>query len=246
MPGADRTAGVVWTPKTPSWAPRVQNWGLGGGLVPMDLGRVDGEGGVQSPETSTRQVSCRGKQLNGAGLGWAVGRGWADSRTQQGGKCLREKAVGCLHTCVDIRAVFLTASPLTPQGAGRQAHPDSHRAQEQPCWKLSSLLSCAHASSQSRSSRGRYRVGVHPVSISPVPTPCSQLSNPPPHPARASCGQSPVPGHVMCLLHHLTELGATPCQQVMKIETPCPQPRPWPSRMLGGPSPTRVLSGPRH
>lgn len=71
MPGADRTAGVVWTPKTPSWAPRVQNWGLGGGLVPMDLGRVDGEGGVQSPGTSTHQVSCRGKQLNGAGPGWA-------------------------------------------------------------------------------------------------------------------------------------------------------------------------------
>ena len=164
MPGADRTAGVAWTLKTPSWAPRVQNSGLGGGLVPMDLGQVDGEGGVQSPGTSTRRVSCRGKQLNGAGLGWAVGRGRADSRTQQGGKCLREKAVGCAHTCVDMRAVFLTASPLTPQGAGRQAHPDSHRAQEQPCWKLtlSSLLSCAHASSQSRSSRGRYGGGGSP------------------------------------------------------------------------------------
>lgn len=60
-PGADRTAGVTWTPKTPSWAPRLQNWGLGGGLVPVDLGWVDGEGGIQSPGTSICQVSWSGR-----------------------------------------------------------------------------------------------------------------------------------------------------------------------------------------
>lgn len=60
VPGADSTAGVAWTPKTPSWALRVQNLGMGGGLVPVDLGRVDGEGVVQSPGTSTLQVSWGG------------------------------------------------------------------------------------------------------------------------------------------------------------------------------------------
>lgn len=60
VPGVDSTAGVAWTPKTPSWALRVQNLGMGGGLVPVDLGRVDGEGVVQSPGTSTLQVSWGG------------------------------------------------------------------------------------------------------------------------------------------------------------------------------------------
>ena len=84
-----------------------------------DLGRVDMEVVVQSPGTSACQVSWGGRQLNGAGPGWAVGGRWADSRTQHGGKRLWEKAMGCVRVCVHVYAVFLTASPLTPQGAGR-------------------------------------------------------------------------------------------------------------------------------
>lgn len=172
-------------PKDPFLGTEGAELGAGWRACAHGLGPGGWGGGRAEPRDQHSPGFLQGEaaEWSWAGLGWAVGRGRADSRTQQGGKCLREKAVGCVHTCVDIRAVFLTASPLTPQGAGRQAHPDSHRAQEQPCWKLSSLLSCAHASSQSRSSRGRYRVGVHPVSISPVPTPCSQLSNPPPTPS---------------------------------------------------------------
>lgn len=85
MPGADRTsAKSSWVPEDPFLGTEVQNWGLGGGLLPMDLGRVDEGGGVQSPGTSTHQVSCReAAEWSWAGLGWAVGRRRADSRTQQ-------------------------------------------------------------------------------------------------------------------------------------------------------------------
>lgn len=83
----------------------------------MDLGQVDGEGVVQSPGTSTSQVSWRGEAAEWSRAG--LGCGWADSRTQHGGKRLWEKAMGCVRVCVHVRAVFLTASPLMPQGAGR-------------------------------------------------------------------------------------------------------------------------------
>ena len=121
VPRADRTADIAWTLKTPYWAPRVQNWGLSGGLVPVDLGRVDGDGGVQSPGTSTCQVSwvVRGEAAERSRAWLGCGWGWADSRTQHGGKSLLEKVMGCVRACVHVCAVFLTASPLTLQGAGR-------------------------------------------------------------------------------------------------------------------------------
>lgn len=153
----------------------------------------------------------------------------------------------CAHVCRHPCCVPDSVSPHTP-GSRKASTPQLSQSARTALLETDSLLSSLVLMPPPRAEAAEEGtgVGVHPVSISPVPTPCSQLSNPPPHPARASCGQSPVPGHAMCLLHHLTGLGATPCQQVMKIETPCPQPRPWPSRMLGGPSPTRVLSGPRH
>ena len=88
--------------------------------MPLDFGRVDGEGGMQSLGTSTCQVSWWGKQLNGVGLGWAVGGGQADSRTQHRGKHSGKRPWGmCARVYTCVCAVFLTASPLTPQGAGR-------------------------------------------------------------------------------------------------------------------------------
>ena len=72
VPGADRTTGVAWTLKTPSWALRVQNWGMGGGLGPGGHGggraeprdqRLPGFLGGEAAEWSWSRLGC----------GWEVG-----------------------------------------------------------------------------------------------------------------------------------------------------------------------------
>ena len=91
--------------------------------MPVDLGWVDGDGGVQSPGTSTRQVSWGGgeTELNGARLGWAVGGGRADARTQHRGKRLLEKVMGCVRVCVHVCARMCTRACCVPDSMSPHA-----------------------------------------------------------------------------------------------------------------------------
>ena len=80
--------------------------------MPVDLGWVDGDGGVQSPGTSTRQVSWGGgeTELNGA-----------DARTQHRGKRLLEKVMGCVHVCVHVCARMCTRACCVPDSMSPHA-----------------------------------------------------------------------------------------------------------------------------
>ena len=67
--------------------------------MPLDFGRVDGEGGMQSLGTSTCQVSWWGKQLNGVGLGWAVGGGRQTPGPSTGVNILGKGRGVCARVC---------------------------------------------------------------------------------------------------------------------------------------------------